>query len=69
MQIQKRCMNEKVKEIQNVCAVITVPVSFMKLVAEYIATPVTYITIKCIECKTFSDQWKTPRFHPIPKLK
>ena len=45
-----------------------IPVSFIKPIAEYIASPLTFIINNLIEESKFSDQWKIARISPIPKV-
>ncbi len=45
-----------------------IPVKFIKLVAEDLAGPLTYIINTCIESSFFPQIWKTARISPIPKL-
>ena len=45
-----------------------IPVKFIKLVAEDLAGPLTYIINTCIESAFFPQIWKTARISPIPKI-
>ena len=45
-----------------------IPVKFMKLVAEEIASPLTHIISSCIEKEHFPMAWKLARIFPIPKV-
>ena len=44
-----------------------IPVKFVKLVSEYIASPLTHIINTCVTYSTFPPTWKTARVSPIPK--
>ena len=44
-----------------------IPSKFIKLVAEHLALPVTYIINKCVKRKEFPSLWKIARISPIPK--
>ena len=46
----------------------TIPVKFLKPVAEYISSPLTNIINTCIEKSTFPTAWKEARITPIPKI-
>ena len=43
-------------------------VSFTKPIAEYIASPLTFIINNLIEESKFPDQWKIAHISPIPKV-
>ena len=43
-------------------------VSFTKPIAEYIASPLTFIINNLIEESKFPDQWKIAHVSPIPKV-
>ena len=45
-----------------------IPVSFIKPIAEYIASPLTFIINNLIEELKCPDQWQIARISPIPKV-
>ena len=45
-----------------------ISVSFIKPIAEYIASPLTFIIKNLMEESKFLDQWKIARISPIPKV-
>ena len=45
-----------------------IPISLVKLVAENIASPLTYIINKCIRLSVFLTEWKCARISVIPKI-
>ena len=45
-----------------------IPAKYLKLVAEYIASPLTHIINSFISCQRFPDAWKQARVSPIPKI-
>ena len=46
----------------------TIPARFVKLVAEYLANPLTHIINNCIKRSYFPTKWKMARVSPIPKV-
>ena len=44
------------------------PAKYLKLVAEHIAGPLTYIINSFIKILSFPDAWKVARISPIPKV-
>ena len=61
---------KQIKSLKNDCSTgyDTIPVRFIKPVAEYLASPLTNIINNCISKNTFPKQWKVARVHPIPKV-
>ena len=56
------------KSLRNNCSTrYDIPVSFIKPVAEYIASPLTFIINNLIEESKFPDQWKITHVNPIPE--
>ena len=49
------------------CGPDDIPVKFVKLVADCLASPLTHIVNTCISQKAFPSAWKTARISPIPK--
>ena len=47
----------------------TIPVKYLKLVSEYIASPITNIINNCIKINSFPKMWKIARTLPIAKVK
>ena len=45
-----------------------IPTKFIKLVAEHLASPLTYIISTCVKRKKFPSLWKIARISPIPKV-
>jgi hypothetical protein len=45
-----------------------IPAKYLKLVVEYIASPLTHIINSLISRQTFPDAWKQARVSPIPKI-
>ena len=45
-----------------------IPAKYLKLVAEYIASPLTHIINSFISCQRFPEAWKQARVSPIPKI-
>ena len=45
-----------------------IPAKYLKLVAEYIASPLMHIINSFISCQRFPDAWKQARVSPIPKI-
>ena len=71
--LQKVTYNDTVKSLKslrNDCSTgyDNIPVSFIKPIAEYIASPLTFIINNLIEESKFPDQWKIARISPIPKV-
>ena len=61
---------QDVKSIRNDCSTgnDNVPITLVKLVAENIASPLTYITNQCIRVFLFPTEWKCARISVIPKI-
>ena len=61
---------QKVKRIRNGCSVgnDNMPISLVKLVAENVASPLTYIINECIRLSVFPVEWKCARISVIPKI-
>ena len=61
---------QEVKSISNDCSTgnDNIPISMVKLVAENIASPLTYMISECIRLSVFPTQWKCPRISVIPKI-
>ena len=51
------------------CGPDNIPVKFIKLVAEHLASPLTHILNNCIAKSTFPSLWKIARISAIPKEK
>ena len=71
--VQKVTYNDvlkSLKSLRNDCSTgcDNIPVSFIKPIAEYIASPLTFIINNLIEESKFPDQWKIARISPIPKV-
>ena len=71
--LQKVTYNDvlkSLKPLRNDCSTgyDNIPVSFIKPIAEYIASPLTFIINNLIEESKFLDQWKIARISPIPKV-
>ena len=71
--LQKVTYNDVLKSLEslrNDCSTgyDNIPVSFIKPIAEYIASPLTFIINNLIEESKFPDQWKIARISPIPKV-
>ena len=47
----------------------TIPVKYLKIVSEYIASPITNIISNCIMVNSFPKMWTIARTSPIPKAK
>ena len=45
-----------------------IPVKFVKLAKEHLASPLQYIIDNCITQSTFPEAWKVARISPIPKV-
>ena len=62
-------MLHEIKSLRSDCSTghDQIPVKFIKLVAEEIASPLTHIINCCIEKEYFPLQWKIARIFPIPK--
>ena len=61
---------QEVKSIRNDCSTgkDNIPISLVKLVAENIASPLTYIINECIRLSVFPTEWKCARISVIPKI-
>ena len=73
LELQKVTYNDIVKSLKslrNDCSTgcDNIPVSFIKPIAEYIASPLTFISNNLIEESKFPDQWEIARISPIPKV-
>ena len=71
--LQKVTCNDVLKSLEslrNDCSTgyDNTPVSFIKPIAEYIASPLSFIINNLIEESKFPDQCKIPRISPIPKV-
>ena len=71
--LQKVTYNDIVKSLKslrNDCSTgyDNIQVSFIKPIAEYIDSPLTFIINNLIEESKFPDQWKIARISPIPKV-
>ena len=71
--LQKVTYNDIVKSLKSIrndfsTGYDNIPVSFIKPIAEYIASPLTFIINNLIEESKFPDQWKIARISPIPKV-
>ena len=71
--LQKGTYNDVLKSfksLRNNCSTRydNIPVSFIKPVAEYIASPLTFIINNLIEESKFPDQWKIAHISPIPEV-
>ena len=68
--ITGRGVLECVKSLRSDCSTgpDTIPVRFVKLVAEYLADPLTHIKNNCIKRSYFPTKWKMARVFPIPKV-
>ena len=58
------------KSLRNDCSTgyDNIPVSFIKPIAKYITSPLTFIINNLLEESKFLDQWKIARISPIPKI-
>ena len=70
---QKVTYNDVIKSLEslrNDCSTgnDNIPVSFIKPIAEYIASPLTFIINNLIGESKFPDQWKIARTIPVPKV-
>ena len=45
-----------------------IPTKFVKLVAEHLASPVTYIINTCVKWNEFPSLWQIACISPIPKV-
>ena len=61
---------QEVKRIRNDCSTgnDNIPISLVMLVAENIASPLTYIINECIRLSVFPAEWKCARASVIPKI-
>ena len=64
---------ELIKEIKLMrsdcsCGPDNIPVKFVKIIAESLASPLTNILNNCISKQVFPRQWKIARISPIPKV-
>ena len=61
---------QEVKRIRNGCSTgnDNMPISLVKLVAENVASPLTYIINECIRLSVFPVEWKCARISVIPKI-
>ena len=61
---------QEVKRILNGCSTgnDNIPISLVMLVAENIASPLTYIINECIRLSVFPAEWKCARASVIPKI-
>ena len=61
---------QEVKRILNDCSTgnDNIPISLVMLVAENIASPLTYIINECIRLSVFPTEWKCARISAIPKI-
>ena len=64
---------EVIKEIKVMrsdcsCGPDNIPVKFMKMFAESLASPLTNILNNCISKQVFPRQWKMARISPVPKV-
>ena len=71
--LQKVTYNDiikSLKSLRNDCSTgcDNIPVSFIKPIAEYIASPLTFISNNLIKEWKFPDQWEIARISPIPKV-
>ena len=59
-----------IKTLRNDCSTgyDNIPVSFIKPVAEYLESPLTFIINNFIVTSTFPGIWKIPHISPIPKI-
>ena len=60
----------KLKNIRNDCSTgyDNIPIEFVKLVADFVSSPITHIINKSIDESTFPEAWKIARISPIPKI-
>ena len=63
-------VNKCIKTLRNDCSTgyDNIPVSFIKPVAKYLESPLTYIINNFIATSAFPNQWKIARISPIPKV-
>ena len=61
---------QEVKRIRNDCSTgnDNIPISLVMLIAENIASPLTYIINECIRMSVFPAEWKCARASVIPKI-
>jgi len=59
-----------IKSLRNDCSTghDNIPVNFIKPIAEYIASPLTFIINNYIKESKFPSEWKIARISPIPKI-
>ena len=64
-------VKKEVNNLKNDCSTgfKTIPVKYLKLVSEYIASPIKNIIDNCIKTSSFPKMWKIARISPIPKVK
>ena len=69
-QVTHREVLNEIKHLRSDCSTgpDNIPCKFIKLVADHLASPVTYIINNCIAKQTFPSLWKTARISPIPKV-
>ena len=62
--------NKYIKTLRNNCSTgyDNIPVSFLKPVAEYLESPLTFIINNFIVTSAFPGMWKIARISPIPNL-
>ena len=73
LKLQKVIYNDVLKSLKSqrndyLTGYDNIPVSFIKLIAEYIATRLTFIINNLIEESKFLDQLKIARISPIPEV-
>ena len=63
-------VKKEINNLKNGCSTgfDTIPVKYLKLVSDYIASPITNIN-NCIKANSFPKMWKIVRISPIPKVK
>ena len=63
-------VSKSIKTLRNDCSTgyDNIPVSFIKPLAEYLESPLTFIKNNFIVTSTFPGIWKIARISPIPKL-
>ena len=64
-------VKKEINNLKNDCSTSfdTIPVKYLKLVSEYIASPITNIINNCIKDNNFPKMWKIARISPMPKVK
>ena len=64
-------VKKEINNLKNDCSTgfDTIPVKYLKVVSEYIASLITNMINNCIKTNSFPKMWKIARMSPIPKVK